>query len=70
MDRSKLEYKEKMLKIMFILPKSIIQEKVDNIFWNLVTFINLNIIIPFCCITLVMMLIGSYILNRIAYDVT
>ena len=42
----------------------------DKIFWNLVTFINVNIIVPFICITVVMMLIGSYILDMIALYIT
>lgn len=68
-DRSKLDYKEKTLKIIFILPKGIIQEKVDRIQSSLFATIN-QIIITFCIITVVMMLIGSYFLNKVAYDVT
>lgn len=69
-DRSKLEYKEKALNIIFVLPKSIIQEKVDRIFWNLVNYVQVRIIVPFLCITIVMMLVGSYFLNMIAENIT
>ena len=34
------------------------------------TFINVNIIVPFICITVVMMLIGSFILDMIALYIT
>ena len=69
-DRSKLEYQEKSFKIIFVLPKSIIQEKVDTIFWNLANFIQISIIIPFTVTTLIMMLFGGYFLNKIAQGVT
>ena len=52
------------------MPKSILQEKVDSIEMNLVYLISTWIMIPFLITTLVMILIGSYVLDSIAFNIT